>query len=254
MGGNPVRGALYLVRGVKMLGEPGLRQFVILPLLINTVLFSIAIYLLSQYFSDWMAYWLSFIPSWLGFLDGLIWLLFALVVLVVVYFSFSIVAVFIAAPFNGLLAEKVEQRLRGERITDEGWKALLATIPRSLAREAAKLAYYLPRLLLLLLALFIPVIGQLLWLLFGAWMMAIQYCDYPMDNNQIRFGEMKRLLKAQRLSSLGFGGLISAAMLVPVLNLLIMPAAVIGATLFWVEEYADQQTGGGEERGLVQSR
>lgn len=238
MAGNPFRGGYYLLRGAKMLTEPGLRQFIVLPLLINVLLFSLAIYLLSEYFSIWLDHWMGFVPEWLSFLDWLIWPLFALLVLVVVYFSFGMMANFIAAPFNGLLAEKVEQRLRGETLQDSGWKALLASVPRALAREAAKWAYYLPRLLVLLLALFIPVVGPILWILFGAWMMAIQYCDYPMDNNRVRFGEMKRLLKTQRLSSLGFGGLVSAAMMVPVLNLLVMPAAVIGATLFWVEEYA----------------
>ncbi|MEH6471392.1 MAG: sulfate transporter CysZ [Halopseudomonas sp.] len=241
MGGNPIRGSHYLIRGVQLLGEPGLRQFVILPLLINSVLFSIAIYLLSQYFSDWVGYWLGMIPDWLGFLEWLLWPLFALIVMIGVYFSFALFANFIAAPFNGLLAERVEQRLRGITVTDDGWKGLVASIPRTLLRETSKWLYYLPRLVLLVLLLFVPVIGPILWFLFGAWMMAIQFCDYPMDNNRVKFGEMKRLLKQQRLSSLGFGALVSLAMLVPVLNLLIMPAAVIGATLFWVEEYADDK-------------
>ncbi|MEH6651057.1 MAG: sulfate transporter CysZ [Motiliproteus sp.] len=241
MGGNPLRGAAYLIRGLQLLNQPGLRRFVIIPLLINSVLFSIAIYLLTQYFSGWVNFWLDWIPDWLNFIDWLLWPLFALLVMVSVYFTFGLLANFIAAPFNGLLAERVEQRLRGVVPPDENWKALLATVPHSLNRELAKLAYYLPRLLLLLVLSFIPLIGPLLWFLFGAWMMAIQFCDYPMDNNKIRFGDMKQLLQQKRLSSLGFGALVSLAMLIPVLNLLVMPAAVIGATLFWVEEYAGSQ-------------
>ncbi len=241
MAGNPIRGSQYLLRGLKMLGEPDLRPFIIVPLLINSLLFSVAIYLLSQYFSGWIDYWLGLIPGWLGFLDWLLWPLFALLVMVGVYFSFALFANFIAAPFNGLLSERVEQRQRGVTINDDGWKGLLASVPHALLRETAKWTYYLPRLVLLLLLSFVPLIGPLLWFLFGAWMMAIQFCDYPMDNNRIKFGEMKRLLKQQRLSALGFGGLVSLAMLVPLLNLLVMPAAVIGATLFWIDEYADNQ-------------
>ncbi len=242
--GNPLRGSQYLLRGIKMLAEPGLRPFIIVPLLINTLLFSLAIYLLSQYFSGWIDSWLAVIPGWLGFLDWLLWPLFALLVLLGVYFGFALFANVIASPFNGLLAERVEQRQRGINQTDDGWRGLLASIPQALLREMAKWRYYLPRLILLLLLSFVPLIGPLLWFLFGAWMMAIQFCDYPMDNNRVPFGQMKQLLKQQRLSALGFGGLVSLAMLVPVLNLLIMPAAVIGATLFWVEEYADNQTHG----------
>ena len=35
--------------------------------------------------------------------------------------------------------------------------------------------------------------------------------------------------------SLGFGAAVTAAMMVPVLNFLVMPAAVAGATLLWLD-------------------
>ena len=72
-------------------------------------------------------------------------------------------------------------------------------------------------------------------------MMAIQYCDYPMDNNKVSFPQMKLLLKQDRLTAIGFGGLIQFGLLVPLLNLLIMPAAVVGATIYWVEAHASQE-------------
>ncbi|OMH28133.1 sulfate transporter CysZ [Motiliproteus sp. MSK22-1] len=245
MKGNPFRGFGYLIRGFGLLTEPGLRSFVIVPLAINLVLFTLAIYLLMQQFSVLVEYCLSLMPDWLSFLDWFMWPVFAILVLISVYFSFSIVANFIAAPFNGLLAERVEQRLRGEILVDDGWKALLASVPRALHREMSKLLYQLPRFLILLLITLIPVIGFIapaLWFLFGAWMMAIQYCDYPMDNNRVSFSDLRSNLKTRRLSSLGFGGLVSLGMVIPVLNLLIMPAAVIGATIFWVEEFAPESS------------
>jgi CysZ protein len=133
--------------------------------------------------------------------------------------------------------------LRGAPLTDEGWAEVLKMIPRSIQRELHKLAYYLPRFLLLLVLTFIPVVNlvaPLLWFLFGAWMMSIQYCDYPMDNNKVSFRQMKQLMKARRVTSIGFGGLVQLGMLVPVVNLILMPAAVVGATIFWVEEYASE--------------
>ena len=127
---------------------------------------------------------------------------------------------------------------------DEGWKGMIAMIPRALQRELAKMAYYLPRLLLLIIFSFIPVVNilaPLLWFIFGAWMMAIQYCDYPMDNNKVSFKQMKILLAQSRLTSLSFGSLVQLGMMVPVVNLLMMPAAVIGATLYWIEEHATER-------------
>ncbi len=242
MKGNPMRGASYLVQGFKMLPDPEIRPFVLIPLILNILLFSGAIWLLINQFEGWVGYWLSFLPEWLSFLEFVLWPLFALMVLLVVYYSFTLVANLIAAPFNGFLSEKVEKRLRGDVITDEGWQALLALIPRSIGRELSKLAYYLPRFVLLLVITFIPVlnvIAPFLWFLFGAWMMAIQYCDYPMDNNKVSFTQMKLLLKAKRLTSVGFGGLVQVGMMIPVINLVVMPAAVIGATYYWVDEHAE---------------
>lgn len=247
MKGNPVKGAGYFLRGLSMLPEKGIRHFVLVPLLINILLFGGAIWFLIDQMGFWIDYLLSSILpdwDWLEFLRYLLWPLVAGSILIVVYYSFSIVANIIAAPFNGILSEKVEQRLRGELVTDEGWKAVIALIPRAVAREISKLIYYLPRLLLLLILTFIPVIGwiaPLLWFLFGCWMMAIQYCDYPMDNNKVSFKDMKAALKQRRFTSLGFGGLVSVGMMIPLVNMLVMPAAVVGATIFWVEEYASGQ-------------
>jgi uncharacterized protein involved in cysteine biosynthesis len=68
-------------------------------------------------------------------------------------------------------------------------------IPRIMKREWQKLAWYLPRAIVLLLLYFIPGIGQtvapVLWFLFSAWMLAIQYCDYPFDNHKVPFKTMR---------------------------------------------------------------
>jgi len=242
MAGNPLRGAGYLLRGAGMLNTPGLRTFVLIPLLVNIVLFVGAIWLLIDQFDLWVAYWMSQLPEWMSFLDWLLWPMFAGLVLVLVYYSFNIVANLIAAPFNGLLAEKVELRLRGKTDSVDGWQEMLKMVPQALGRELSKLRYYLPRFLLILVLTFIPgvnLLAPLLWFLFGAWMMAIQYCDYPMDNNRVSFGQMKLLLKSHRMTALGFGGLVQLGMLIPVINLILMPTAVVGATIYWVEEYAE---------------
>ena len=50
-------------------------------------------------------------------------------------------------------------------------------------------------------------------------------------------------LREKRWQSLSFGGITYAALLVPGLNILMMPAAVAGATLFWVREHGEQALG-----------
>ena len=119
-------------------------------------------------------------------------------------------------------------------------------VPRTMGREMRKLAYFLPRAIGLLILSFIPVVNLVaapLWLLFGVWMMAVQYIDYPADNNKMSWQDMLAWLREKRWQSLSFGGITYAALLVPGLNILMMPAAVAGATLFWVRERGEQALG-----------
>ena len=94
--------------------------------------------------------------------------------------------------------------------------------------------------LLCVFCVFLPVLdvfAALLWLVFGAWMMVIQYIDYPMDNNGLSFLAMRRSLNQQRLLHLGFGGGVSILLMIPLLNFFAMPIAVAGATALYVAEH-----------------
>ena len=116
---------------------------------------------------------------------------------------------------------------------------LSAMVPRTVGRELRKLGYFLPRAIPLLILTFVPVLNLLaapLWILFGVWMMAVQYIDYPCDNNKVSWDDMLAWLREKRWQSLGFGGTVYLSLLIPFVNILVMPAAVAGATLFWVRE------------------
>ena len=82
----------------------------------------------------------------------------------------------------------------------------------------------------------INVIAPVLWVLFSAWMLALEYADYPLGQRGLTFREQRRLLRRHWPLTLGFGGMTLLLTLIPVLNFLVMPAAVIGATLMWVRE------------------
>ncbi|MBV2133753.1 sulfate transporter CysZ [Pseudomonas sp. MAP12] len=230
----------YLAAGLRLILRPGLRLFVLLPLTINLLLFIGLSVLAFQQFGYWVDALMPGLPGWLSFLEYLLWPLFVVLVLLILFFGFTLLANLIAAPFNGFLAEKVEAVVRGrDDAPPFSGGELLAMIPRTLGRELRKLGYFLPRALGLLVLSLIPglnLIAAPLWLLFGVWMMAVQYIDYPADNHKMGWDEMLAWLRAKRWQSLGFGAVTYAALLVPGLNILLMPAAVAGATVFWVRE------------------
>lgn len=231
----------YLGAGLRLILQPGLRQFVLLPLAVNLLLFAGLIVLAVQQFEHWLDLLMPDLPAWLGFLEYLLWPLFVALLLLILFFGFSLVANLIAAPFNGLLAEKAEVLVRGHAVELPTLSAreLLAMAPRAFMRELRKQGYFLSRGLLLLILSLIPgvnLVAAPLWLLFGAWTMAVEYLDYPADNNELGWPDMLAWLRSRRWQSLGFGGATYAALLIPGLNILLMPAAVAGAAVFWVRE------------------
>ncbi|KIV64428.1 Sulfate transporter, CysZ-type [Pseudomonas sp. FeS53a] len=237
-------GPQYLGEGLKLILRPGLRLFVLLPLTLNLLLFIALIGFAMREFSGWVDAFMPSLPDWASFLEYLIWPLFVALVVLLVFFSFTMIANIIAAPFNGFLAEKVEVVVRGQDdFPPFSWAELVAMVPRTIGRELRKLGYFLPRAAGLLILSFIPVVNLVstpLWFVFGIWMMAVQYIDYPADNHKLGWNEMLAWLREKRWQSLGFGGSVYLALLIPFVNIVMMPAAVAGATLFWVREGGDK--------------
>lgn len=249
MQGNPLQGAGYVLRGAKLLPHPRLRLFVIIPLAVNTLVFGSLLGVGYGYLSSAVDGMMAALPEWLGFLEWILWPLIVLTASLITGYLFSLVALIIASPFNGLLAEKAEEVITGKEVSSlEGIGAAIADIPRAVFKEIRKILYYIPMALFVLILSFIPalnVVSPLLWFLLGAWMMSLQYLDYPMDNHRLDFNEVKLAAQERRLSSLGFGGLVALCASIPIVNFFIMPSAVVGATLLWCEEL---QGGGGRGR------
>jgi len=242
MQATPFHGVLYLIRGLKLVLRPGVRRYVVMPLLINTMVFGLLIAAGATWFNSLITSLLPSLPAWLGWLVWPMWLLFILAALLVLFFTFSLLANLIAAPFNGLLAEAIERQLRGEEALPDGslWQLLRET-PAILFSQLKKMGYAAIRAMPLLLLFLIPglnLVAPLLWFAFGAWMLALEYLDYPMGNHGLLFPEQRRRAKEQRLLVLGFGAAISGLTMIPVMNFLVMPVAVAGATALWVERFS----------------
>lgn len=62
--------------------------------------------------------------------------------------------------------------------------------------------------------------------------MALEYMAYPLENEGLLFSEQKQLLKSMRLGALSFGGIAVLGLTIPLLNIIVAPAAVIGATVY----------------------
>lgn len=225
---NPLTALACFREGFTLLRHPQLRQLVVIPILINILLYGVALGL--SYYS--VAGFIShFIPLWLMWLRWLIWPLFFISFFVAVFFTFTLLANLLCTPFYGKLSEQTLSIISGET-------AIIHNLPlgKVLWAEIRRLLHIGSRTLPLLIISVIPVvnlIAPVLWGLLGAWGMGLEFLVYPMENDGLVFNEQKRQLKTMRLGALSFGGITMLGLTVPLLNILMPPVAVISATIYW---------------------
>lgn len=234
-------GIRFFFKGFSLVNQKGIKRFVIVPLAVNFVLFTLALMYLIEQLGVQVEWIREQIPSWLSWIEFLLFPIALFVILLLFSLVFSSVANWLAAPFNGVLAERVEQKLTGVAPSQDSFMAVIKAIPHTLVREWRKLLYFIPRFIgYFIIGWFFPVVGQIVWFLFIAWTLAIQYCDYAFDNNKVPFDHMRHVLRQNKAACFGFGGAVSIFTMVPILNLIVMPVAICGATAMWVEKLQHQ--------------
>jgi CysZ protein len=220
-------------KGLFWLSKAQLRPFLLVPLLINLVLYSTALVLGYFYLNTVISH---LIPAWLHWLSWLLYPLFFICAVIVGFFSFTVLANLIASPFYGKLAEKTAMLIAQQNNQEQTvgmpvnhhWTHVMLG-------ELKRISYLLKWMLLLTIISIIPglnLISPLLWALFGAWACALEYLAYPLENKGLLFLQQKDLIGSVRFSALSFGSVVMLGLGLPVFNLLVSPAAVIGATLY----------------------
>ncbi len=251
-------GIQYFLHGFSLINTAGLRRFVVIPLGINIILFSLAIWFgiswvdtqidqLEIFIIENTAgsmQWLASLAEWLK------WIfipLATLVMLAIMFYTFSLLANLIAAPFNGLLAKKIEDHLTGMQSSGNGsMPDAIKDISGSFLSELRKLLYFLTRAIPLLILFIIPgvnIVAGFLWFIFSAWMLTIEYSDYSMGNHSVRFTDQRQVLKGNKFFALGFGTATMIATMIPILNFIAMPVAVAGSTAMWINYWKDSISG-----------
>ncbi|RJQ73860.1 hypothetical protein D5S17_23820 [Pseudonocardiaceae bacterium YIM PH 21723] len=191
-----------------------------------------------------LAYYLTDIVSWMTpFADGwgagpktalrvLAGLLVFLVGAVVGVITFTAVTLLIGGPFYEYIAEKVEDQLGGVQHPPTGWWTLLVRGLRdSLLLVVVSVACAIP----LLLAGFIPVIGQtvvpVLGACVGGWLLTLELVGVAFGRRGLRLGDRHRALRTRRAKALGLGVPTYLLCAIPFVAVIVMPAAVAGGTL-----------------------
>jgi CysZ protein len=225
-----IKGFLDCLSGFALLLKPGVKRYVIIPFIINVSLFSLAAKLLADQLDIWME---KLLPGWLSWLEWLIWPLFAIAMFLIVFYTFTMIANLISAPFNSLLSARVEAHLTGKKPQDINADGFVKLTIRTMKSELQKILYAIKWFIPLLIITVIPVINvaaPFLWILFAVWFFALEYNDYPLANRGQFFQDIQEYSRKHRMQSLGLGTAVFLLTSIPVLNFFAMPVAIAGAT------------------------
>ncbi|HTE69291.1 MAG TPA: EI24 domain-containing protein, partial [Actinomycetes bacterium] len=161
---------------------------------------------------------------------GLALLLASLVLLVV---SFTVIAQIIGQPFYERISDRIEHQLGDPPAgADAPW---WRTFPRASLESALLLAMTLACTAPLFVLGLLPVIGQtvvpVLQALVAGFFLAVELLAIPLERRGVHLAGRLRFVWRHRAQTLGFGITAFLLFLVPLMNVLAMPGAVVGATL-----------------------
>jgi CysZ protein len=240
---NFARGFFAPFRSVRILrSNPRLIQYVLIPFLINTIVFSGAVYLGLDFFSTTVVEYIPQGDAWYwSVLYWFLWVVAVLLTAVLVFFSFTVVGNLLASPFNDLLSERTEEVLSGNH-NDETFafgrffRDALSTI----LLEAKKMWVFVVVMVLILPLNLLPGVGNTLYTVLAIsltlFFLCFEYLGFVLVRKRQFFRDQKNYIFARKFLMLGFSCGVMAILAIPFFQLLCIPLAVIAATRLWCEE------------------
>jgi len=226
-----LQGGLKLLAGLRlMLATASLRAVLwrmlgllfVLMVIVMVSVFSLAEYVAQLWLPDGDAwYWL--VLSWL------VWGLAIVLAALSGILSFTVLGSAAIAPWLDVLASRTEALLgkASEESTSAWWQQCFTSLANSLRPLSGLLVWGCVALVVF----WIPVVGQILgtaiWTYAGVRFLCFELMDTTASRKAMDYAQRKSDMNDRRFFWLGFGGLAMLMLLVPLLNLLVIPAAVV---------------------------
>lgn len=209
--------------------------FGLVPALIAFVLYAVALVWLGTHAGDLAEWATPFADDW-GWRDAfrtLVGILIFVGGLALAVLTYAAVTLAIGEPFYEKLSEKVEEDLGGlpGAVDAPFWRSL----GRSIRDSVVTLYYVLLFTIPLFVLGFVPVIGQTVVPVLGAivsgFFLSVELTALPLERRGIPRKQRFALLRADKGATLGFGVVLFLAFMVPLVAVVLMPAAVAGAAM-----------------------
>ncbi|MBI4042479.1 MAG: EI24 domain-containing protein [Deltaproteobacteria bacterium] len=230
------KGFLAYFRAFRVLAKrPSLFRHVLIPVLINVLIYTGLVYLSISRFSEIMGWFLSQPETWYGYV--LYYALAAILVLSIVMamvLTFTVVGNLIASPFCDMLSESVATVECG-RATEKRAESFCTFVKRMLLTEFKKMFLLIGLGMGSLFLNMIPFLGLVSSLLMTL-LIAFEYLDYNFSREGWLIRDRITFILRHFPEAFGFGLSVGLGMVVPILNFFVLPLAVMGGTLLFCEE------------------
>jgi CysZ protein len=230
-------GTRLLFRGLGLVARsPRLLLFGLVPGVISFALVLTALGTLLYFINDVAAVLTWFAGDWsAGVRDAtrmVVAIGVAAVAIILAVVTFTALTLTIGDPFYEAISKRVDDRFGGVAEAEVPWHRMLRW---NLADSLRLLLLSLGTGLVLFVLGFIPVVGQtvipVVGAIVGGWLLAVEISGVPFNRRGLRLHDRRRLLRANRALTLGFGVPIFVVFLIPFVAVLVMPGAVAGSTL-----------------------
>lgn len=236
--GDLLTGVRLFLRGLALyVRSPRLVLLGILPALISGALFLTGFVTLIAFVDDLARLVTPFADDWSGGVRALVRVVAGAAFLglgaLLGILTFTAVTLLVGDPFYEKISEQVEASHGGATGAVEVpfWRSLRHSLVDSVRLIAFSVLVGVP----LFVAGFIPLLGQtvvpVVGAAFGGWILALELVGATFSRRGLRLPDRRRALRANRPTALGFGVVVFCCFLIPLGAVLIMPAAVAGATL-----------------------
>ena len=189
----------FALSGLSAVRSRKLLRFVAPPVAISLVVFALVFVAGMLSFGQLIDAVVAWLPGWLDWLQWLLWPLFAMAMLLLAIYTFTMLANLIGAPFNGLLSARYELMLTSRPPPDDP-RALHRMVLHAVGQELLKLGYLLRWMLPAALLFLLPgvnVVAPIVWLGLGAWLVTLEYVGYPMDNHALSVHRQRRSMASR---------------------------------------------------------
>jgi len=253
----------YAFEAVDVIRQQRLWLLTAIPIAVNVALFLVMLAVTFWLVLPWLGaleqalvpavatgFWNTVVAGLAKILVWGLWLVTPLLLLFVNAFVVVVVGQAVAGPFLDLLSERVECVVLGVPPAPTSVPRILRSIRTALADVVWSLLYWLGAQIPLLLLSLIPVLGSVsaavLSFAFTSLLLAVEFVGLSLTRYFVGYRQRFGALWGNRAVGLGLGVATMAMLLIPGVNLLLLPVAAVAGTLLYVD-----LRGAGQLSGLV---